>query len=217
MATLFMSKAKASAKAAPVDRREALSLERHAGEDLAKRAQIEALRARREEEAAKVRELQRAIPDAETVLSDIEVVRPDDHKAIAPARRALERLTQELKDSQRRDGALTRAIEAMMAELEPLKAAAADRIGAAGKALHQAAVTDMARKFRAIEGAIAYEEEVRNGMVDAFRALDRNRDLTARYIRSLGYRLLGGPDDKHGGTLRGWFDEARQFGYDVDD
>ncbi len=75
MATLFMSRPRASAS---VDPRDVLSLERHASEYLAKLAQIDALNTRRAEEAAKGAELAAAIPGAETALSDLEIVTPQD-------------------------------------------------------------------------------------------------------------------------------------------
>jgi hypothetical protein len=155
MATGFMTRSKADA---PVDPREALSLDRQVPDYVAALAQRAALTARRAEEAARVTELEQALPASESALSDLEVAHPDDTKAIASAAKALERLRQDLADCRRRGAAYTRAIAALGPELERLMPAAIQRIGAAGRALHEQAVL---RKARALREALAADEAER--------------------------------------------------------
>jgi hypothetical protein len=214
MATVFMSRPKSAALADP---REALSLERLAPEYLAKVAQLDALTTRRAEEVARAAELVRAIPAAEAALSDLEIAMADE-KAIAQARKTLERLRQDEEDCRRREGAFARALEAMQAELEPLRAAAIERLGAAGRALHEQAGQRKARAFGEAVAADEYEQSVRRELEGALRAFrpgtvagySRASVLAGRFIQSLEAPWLRE-------NVSTWLRDAAKNGYPVDD
>src|SRR5437762_13387470 len=108
MATRFMSRPKA---APPTDPAEALDLARLVPDLVELQAQADAIQPRRSEEAERAAEIERAIVPAEAVLADLDIALPRDEKAIAQARKALERLTQDLADSRRREAAYTRALK----------------------------------------------------------------------------------------------------------
>lgn len=216
MATGFMSRP----KAVPSNPREALAIERIAPDLVAKRAEMAALAKRRDEETAKAAELTRAVATAEQALADLEISPSPDDKAIAQARKALERLTQDLTSSRLRGEAYGRAFAIASESVADLQEDAFAKIAAVGRPLHEAAVVEMARAFRATEAAISGEEQVRHALMDACRAVypdePHSREKVGRFIRPLGYRFFGKTNDPHGGALVGWFREAAEYGYPIE-